>query len=165
MLSVVICSSCRNQSIAFDNTWDYALNFSYNDNGELTRMLDNFLKEETISSDYYCSKCKGNLPFIQPFGIANANWISFDCLRCWCCRLNVFPTANTANRSWTVVSGSIRSWTSARCWPIASIPARKTHTISWWEWWTIRAISTVVTTLLNVAMQSTIAGITLTTLQ
>ena len=33
MLSKVVCSKCSNESIAFDNTWDYALNFSYNDGG------------------------------------------------------------------------------------------------------------------------------------
>lgn len=59
LLSKVICCHCRNQSIAFDNTWDFALNFSQNDGGDLLKMLENFLKEETISSDYYCSKCKG----------------------------------------------------------------------------------------------------------
>ena len=28
-------------------------------------MVENFLKEETISSDYYCSKCKSNVFFIR----------------------------------------------------------------------------------------------------
>ncbi len=61
ILSKVVCSSCSNESIAFDNTWDFDLNFSHSDGGELLRMIENFLKEETISKDYYCSKCKGTL--------------------------------------------------------------------------------------------------------
>ena len=44
-----------------------ALNFNRNDNGDLFKMIENFLKEETISEDYYCSKCKSKSIFIQPF--------------------------------------------------------------------------------------------------
>ena len=58
ILSKVVCGTCKNESIAFDNTWDFDLNFSYSDGGDLLKMIDNFLKEETISKDYYCSKCK-----------------------------------------------------------------------------------------------------------
>lgn len=36
-----------------------ALNFSPNDGGDILKMIENFMKEETISDDYYCSKCKG----------------------------------------------------------------------------------------------------------
>ena len=59
VLSKVVCSKCSSESIAFDNTWDFGLNFTYNDNGEILKMIENFLKEETIAEDYYCSKCKG----------------------------------------------------------------------------------------------------------
>lgn len=45
ILSKVVCSSCGNESIAFDNTWDFSLNFSSSDNGEILRMIENFLKE------------------------------------------------------------------------------------------------------------------------
>lgn len=37
---------------------DMALDFSVNDRGDILRMIENFLKEETIADDYYCSKCK-----------------------------------------------------------------------------------------------------------
>ena len=35
-----------------------ALNFSSGDGGRVHRMIENFLKEEKISDDYYCGKCK-----------------------------------------------------------------------------------------------------------
>ena len=35
-----------------------ALNFSSGDGGKINKMIENFLKEETISNDYYCAKCK-----------------------------------------------------------------------------------------------------------
>ena len=35
-----------------------ALNFTSGDGGKLKKMIENFLKEETISNDYYCTKCK-----------------------------------------------------------------------------------------------------------
>lgn len=43
-----------------------ALNFTPNDNGEIIKMIENFLKEEIISSDYYCSKCKCKNFIIKP---------------------------------------------------------------------------------------------------
>lgn len=57
MLSRVVCSRCRHESLAFDNTWDLALGFSDTDDG-LKKMISNFLKEEVIADDYYCIKCK-----------------------------------------------------------------------------------------------------------
>lgn len=65
LLSKVTCSHCRSTSIAFDDTWDFALNFAHNDGGDLLSMLENFLKEETIASDYYCSRCKGTPPLLS----------------------------------------------------------------------------------------------------
>jgi hypothetical protein len=65
MMSKVVCSRCRNQSIAFDNTWDYALTFPSNEPISLHKLFENFLKEETISKDYYCSKCKGTLLIVR----------------------------------------------------------------------------------------------------
>lgn len=59
LLSKVICGTCSTESIAFDNTWDFCLNFSYGDGGDVVKMLENFLKEESLSHDYYCTKCKG----------------------------------------------------------------------------------------------------------
>lgn len=59
ILSKVVCKRCSTESIAFDNTWDFCLNFSTNDNGDIMKMIENFLKEETIAEDYYCSNCKG----------------------------------------------------------------------------------------------------------
>ena len=45
IVSRVICSKCSHESIAFDNTWDIALNFSNDDKGEVLSMIKNFLKE------------------------------------------------------------------------------------------------------------------------
>lgn len=61
ILSTVICSKCSHQSIAFDNIWGIPLSFSSGDGGLLLNIMQNFLKEETISDDYYCSNCKSKL--------------------------------------------------------------------------------------------------------
>lgn len=45
ILSRVVCSKCKHESIAFDNIWDMALNFSSGDGGKINRMIENFLKE------------------------------------------------------------------------------------------------------------------------
>jgi ubiquitin C-terminal hydrolase len=58
MLSKVVCSRCKHESIAFDNMWDLALGFNDSDGGKIKKMISNFLKEEVIADDYYCSKCK-----------------------------------------------------------------------------------------------------------
>ena len=77
MLSRVVCRKCDNESIAFDNIWDVALNFSSDDRGEIPKMFQNFLKEELISDDYYCSKCKGTIVLIEVLSIARESLISF----------------------------------------------------------------------------------------
>jgi hypothetical protein len=56
----VVCSKCRNQSIAFDQTWQYALTLGQ-ESTDVLRLLGQFLQAETIKSDYYCSKCRGTL--------------------------------------------------------------------------------------------------------
>lgn len=61
LLSHVVCQTCRNQSIAFDNTWDYALTFPSSEPASLPTLIEHFLRTETISKDYYCSKCKSTL--------------------------------------------------------------------------------------------------------
>lgn len=38
--------------------WDLALGFNDSDGGKIKKMISNFLKEEIIANDYYCSKCK-----------------------------------------------------------------------------------------------------------
>ena len=60
LLSRVICNHCSKESIAFDNTLDLALPFSKNTQGDIIKMIESFLQEETILSDYYCSQCKCN---------------------------------------------------------------------------------------------------------
>jgi ubiquitin C-terminal hydrolase len=76
ILSKVVCGACGKESIAFDNIWDIDLNFTPSDNGDILRMVEHFLKEETISQDYYCSKCKGTPCPIQPSRSASANFTS-----------------------------------------------------------------------------------------
>ena len=58
LLSRVVCCKCRNQSIAFDQCWQYALNLPH-EATDVMKLLERFLQEEKIGSDYYCSKCKG----------------------------------------------------------------------------------------------------------
>ena len=79
ILSKVICSACSNESIAFDNIWDIDINFNYHDNGDILKMIENFLKEETISSDYYCNKCKSIFDLIKNLRSARGNCIFIDC--------------------------------------------------------------------------------------
>ena len=81
LLSRVVCGKCGNESIAFDNTWDFALNFNRYDDGENKTMVENFLKEETISTDYYCAKCKSNIFLIQLLDSVSGNWIFSDYLK------------------------------------------------------------------------------------
>ncbi|KAL4445628.1 hypothetical protein ABPG74_006179 [Tetrahymena malaccensis] len=60
LLSKVICSKCKNESLAFDNFMDLSLSFSRGQENEadLVDLLKAFLKEENLDDDYYCSKCK-----------------------------------------------------------------------------------------------------------
>ncbi|KAL4493459.1 hypothetical protein ABPG72_007467 [Tetrahymena utriculariae] len=60
LLNKVICSKCKNESLAFDNFMDLSLSFSRGQENEadLVDLLKAFLKEENLDDDYYCSKCK-----------------------------------------------------------------------------------------------------------
>jgi hypothetical protein len=42
-------------------------------------MIENFLKEETISTDYYCSKCKSTSFFIEISGNVSESCTYIDC--------------------------------------------------------------------------------------
>ena len=99
LLSRVICEKCGTQSVAFDNAWDYALNFSAHDGGDLLKMLDHFTKEESIAKDYYCGKCKGNQRYRKTSGSVNEKLHSTVCRRYLCFRSKDFLSESTSNRS------------------------------------------------------------------
>ncbi|KAL4442898.1 hypothetical protein ABPG74_010787 [Tetrahymena malaccensis] len=61
LMSKVICQVCQSESIAFDNFMDLSLSFmafrilnSY----DLDRLINAFLKEESLDDTYYCKNCK-----------------------------------------------------------------------------------------------------------
>lgn len=56
-----------------------ALNFTPSDRGEIMKMIENFLKEEIISNDYYCSKCKSTKIVMKLLGNAREKSIFIDC--------------------------------------------------------------------------------------
>lgn len=56
-MSRVICSRCSNESIAFDIFNDLQLSFTKGES-DLTKMLEQFLREEPLTDDYFCSSCK-----------------------------------------------------------------------------------------------------------
>jgi ubiquitin C-terminal hydrolase len=62
LLSKIICSDCKFESLAFDNFWDLSLSFTRGlamiESCELTRMIEHFLKEEILEDLFYCEKCK-----------------------------------------------------------------------------------------------------------
>ena len=62
MLSRIICLTCNNKSLAFDNFLDLSLSFTRGlkmlEECNLDRLIEHFLKPETLDDSYYCSKCK-----------------------------------------------------------------------------------------------------------
>lgn len=73
LLSRTVCSHCRNESLAFDNFWDLSLSFTRGLNMigqcDLLRMLEHFLKEETLDDLFHCEKCKKKRKFKKNFAI------------------------------------------------------------------------------------------------
>lgn len=56
-MSKVCCSKCNSESIAFDIFNDLQLSFTKGE-CELLSMIEQFLKEEVLADDYFCSNCK-----------------------------------------------------------------------------------------------------------
>lgn len=59
-MSRVVCLDCMVPSISFDHVWEVALNFRSNDPINLQKMIENFLREESLGANFYCANCSGN---------------------------------------------------------------------------------------------------------
>lgn len=73
LLSKIKCSECGFESLAFDNFWDLSLSFTRGlnmlDSCEVQRMIEHFLKEETLDDLFYCEKCKNRTKSSKKFVI------------------------------------------------------------------------------------------------
>ena len=70
LLSKTTCTSCGFKSLAFDNIWDLSVAFtksSFSSKCDLLKMIEQFLKEETLEDTMNCEKCKQKRKFKKVF--------------------------------------------------------------------------------------------------